>query len=147
MNYKEKNLLALFAENLFGFGLTLSAMVNPERVLNFLDLLGDWHPALASIMGAAIPVSAIGYLPAGKPDRPFLGERFLVPHNLQTDKQADWRCRSFRHGPGYCRLLSGSCRRHAVAAVAGTIGLTWFSRCRVVHLSRDKVIIYFKCRF
>lgn len=114
MNYKEKNLVALFAGILFGFGLALSEMVNPERVLNFLDLLGDWDPTLAFVMGGAIPVSAIGYLFVGKRDRPFFGERFLVPDNQQIDKKLIGGAALFGMGWG----IAGYCPGPAVAMLS-----------------------------
>ena len=37
-------LVALFAGGLFGLGLIVSDMVNPARVLGFLDVAGAWDP-------------------------------------------------------------------------------------------------------
>ena len=36
-------------------------MVNPAKVLAFLDIFGAWDPTLALVMGAAVAVSALGY--------------------------------------------------------------------------------------
>jgi hypothetical protein len=44
---------------IFGAGLALSDMINPARVLNFLDLAGSWDPSLAFVMGGALIPSAI----------------------------------------------------------------------------------------
>lgn len=41
---------------LFGVGLLLSGMGNPQKVLGFLDLAGNWDPALALVMAGAIGV-------------------------------------------------------------------------------------------
>ena len=38
---------------LFGVGLTISQMINPAKVLNFLDVTGTWDPSLALVMGGA----------------------------------------------------------------------------------------------
>jgi uncharacterized protein len=54
-------LVALIAGLLFGLGLAISQMINPAKVLGFLDLFGDWDPSLAFVMAGAIPVAAIGY--------------------------------------------------------------------------------------
>jgi uncharacterized membrane protein YedE/YeeE len=51
-------LAALFAGILFGAGLLVSGMANPQVVLSFLDVTGGWNPSLAFTMGGAIAVSA-----------------------------------------------------------------------------------------
>ncbi len=48
-------LAALIAGLLFGLGLTISQMINPSKVIGFLDLVGDWDPSLAFVMLTAIP--------------------------------------------------------------------------------------------
>ncbi len=47
---------------LFGAGLVVSGMTDPARVIGFLDLFGDWDPALAFVMGGAVIVFALGLL-------------------------------------------------------------------------------------
>lgn len=44
----------------FGCGLVLSGMVNPAKVLNFLDLFGNWDPSLAFVMIGAIGLAMPG---------------------------------------------------------------------------------------
>ena len=56
-----RNIAALLAGLVFGLGLTISEMVNPAKVLAFLDLFGNWDPSLACVMGGALIVTAIGY--------------------------------------------------------------------------------------
>jgi uncharacterized protein len=50
---------------LFGWGLLISGMIRPEKVLGFLDVLaipaGNWDPSLAVVMAAALAVTAPGY--------------------------------------------------------------------------------------
>lgn len=68
--------LSFAAGLLFGAGLTVSQMINPAKVLGFLDLFGDWDPSLAFVMLGAIPIAAIGYrkprrrAPSGSPQSP-----------------------------------------------------------------------------
>ena len=45
---------ALASGLLFGLGLIISEMVNPAKVLAFLDIFGDWDPSLAFVMGGAV---------------------------------------------------------------------------------------------
>ncbi|GAB2881074.1 YeeE/YedE thiosulfate transporter family protein [Microbulbifer echini] len=78
---------ALLAGLIFGLGLLLSGMANPEKVLGFLDITGAWDPSLALVMAGAIAVS----LPAfqwlkGR------GESLLkVPLQLPTNTHIDRR--------------------------------------------------------
>ena len=48
---------------LFGIGLWLSGMANPEKVLGFLDITGDWDPSLLLVMGGAVAVTLIAFRP------------------------------------------------------------------------------------
>ena len=50
-------LTALVAGALFGAGLVLSGMTDPQVVLGFLDISGAWNPALAFTMGGALLVT------------------------------------------------------------------------------------------
>lgn len=114
MNFKEKNLVAVVAGIIFGFGLALSEMVNPVRVLNFLDLLGNWDPTLAFVMAGAIPVSALGYLAIRKRERPVFGARFQVPDLSQIDSKLIVGAALFGIGWG----IAGYCPGPAVAMLS-----------------------------
>jgi uncharacterized protein len=46
---------------IFGLGLVVAQMSNPEKVLNFLDLTGRWDPSLAFVMGGAVLVAFLGF--------------------------------------------------------------------------------------
>lgn len=52
---------AAIAGVLFGGGLAISGMTNPDKVLNFLDVTGAWDPSLALVMAAALAVAAPGF--------------------------------------------------------------------------------------
>lgn len=58
---RSRVLVALVAGALFGSGLALSGMSNPDKVLNFLDLAGHWDPSLALVMGGALLVTLPGF--------------------------------------------------------------------------------------
>jgi uncharacterized membrane protein YedE/YeeE len=51
---------------IFGWGLLISGMVKPEKVLGFLDIFGAWDPSLAVVMAAGLAVSSAGYLLAAR---------------------------------------------------------------------------------
>ena len=77
-------LVAAFAGLLFGAGLTLSGMVNPAVVLGFLDLTGNWNPALLFVMVGALAVAIPGYqLLKGR--RPVFAEAQSVPTRTDID--------------------------------------------------------------
>jgi uncharacterized membrane protein YedE/YeeE len=48
---------------LFGVGLWLSGMANPHKVLDFLDVAGNWDPSLLLVMGGAVAVTAVAFRP------------------------------------------------------------------------------------
>jgi uncharacterized membrane protein YedE/YeeE len=46
---------------IFGIGLVISGLANPEKVQNFLDITGNWDPSLALVMGTAVVTTFIGF--------------------------------------------------------------------------------------
>lgn len=66
-------LIGAFACGLiFGIGLIVSGMANPEKVLGFLDIFGPWDPSLMVVMAAALLVISAGYALTRQRGRPFL---------------------------------------------------------------------------
>src|ERR1700674_4820837 len=59
----------------FGAGLLISGMVQPTKVLGFLDIFGAWDPSLAVVMAAALAVSAPGFMLANGRARPLLAAK------------------------------------------------------------------------
>ena len=73
-------ILSAFTSGLiFGLGLLISQMVNPAKVLAFLDVFGDWDPSLAVVMAAAVAASALGHLMAKRRAVPVFGPRLEIP--------------------------------------------------------------------
>ncbi|MBO1018415.1 YeeE/YedE family protein [Methylobacterium sp. SD274] len=73
--------VGLLAGLLFGFGLALSGMMDPARVLGFLDVAGAWDPSLAFVLAGAVAVSALGYLLVSRIRKPVLAQHFEIPRN------------------------------------------------------------------
>ncbi|MGY4105868.1 DUF6691 family protein [Aeromonas encheleia] len=74
-----KLLISLLSGLLFGLGLALSGMVDPARILGFLDVAGAWDPSLAFVMGGALLVFMPGYFLLVKPrSHSLLGEAICV---------------------------------------------------------------------
>ena len=111
-----RNLMALLAGLTFGLGLVISQMVNPAKVIAFLDLFGNWDPSLAFVMGASLIVTAIGYRLVWLRPRPVLAENFQVPGNRKVDAKLAIGAVLFGIGWG----LVGLCPGPAIAAL--TIG-------------------------
>lgn len=108
-----RNIAALIAGLIFGLGLTISEMVNPAKVLAFLDLFGYWDPSLAFVMGAALIVTAIGYRLVWTRARPVFADRFQVPGNRQIDTRLAVGAVLFGIGWG----LVGLCPGPAISAL------------------------------
>ena len=82
-----KNFLAFIFGGLFSIGLILSGMSNPEKVLNFLDLFGDWDASLAFVMIGAIMVAIIPFQKAvrSKAPKTVFNEPIELPGNHKID--------------------------------------------------------------
>jgi uncharacterized membrane protein YedE/YeeE len=74
---------------IFGWGLLISGMVMPTKVLGFLDILaipsGGWDPSLAVVMAAALAVSGLGYLVL-RPSTPLFDTQFHLPTQSAIDR-------------------------------------------------------------
>ncbi len=61
-------------------------MANPAKVLNFLDVLGNWDPSLAFVMGGAVVVTSIGFRLVMKRSSPALFSNFSLPTRKDIDR-------------------------------------------------------------
>ena len=82
-----KNFLAFIFGGLFSVGLMVSGMSNPEKVLDFLDLFGDWDASLAFVMMGAIAVAFIPFQKALRSQAPktIFNEPIDLPNNNKFD--------------------------------------------------------------
>ena len=78
---------SLLAGLVFGFGLILSGMANPAKVLGFLDLAGRWDPSLALVMAGAIAVSFFAFAIARTRTLSFLGAEMKLPTARHIDRR------------------------------------------------------------
>jgi uncharacterized membrane protein YedE/YeeE len=99
----------------FGLGLLLSGMVNPVKVLGFLDLTGPWDPSLALVMAGAVAVGAGAFALMKKRTRTLLGAPVLLPAARRIDKRLILGSLVFGVGWG----LAGICPGPALV-LAGT---------------------------
>ncbi|TNE66136.1 MAG: YeeE/YedE family protein [Alphaproteobacteria bacterium] len=110
-----KALMALVSGLLFGLGLTISGMINPAKVINFLDLAGNWDPSLAFVMAGALAVTAVGYRLVFRRAAPVCDSQFHVPTNRVLDKRLIGGSVLFGIGWG----MGGFCPGPAIAALSG----------------------------
>jgi uncharacterized membrane protein YedE/YeeE len=99
---------------LFGLGLMLSGMTDPGKVLGFLDLLGEWDPSLAFVMGGAIAVGFFAFALAKKRTTNFFGGALHLPQSTHIDKRLIWGNLMFGAGWG----LAGFCPGPALVSMA-----------------------------
>ena len=100
-------ILSAFASGLlFGLGLIVSQMVNPAKVLGFLDIFGNWDPSLAFVMGGAVAVSALGYRHRQTARRSRAGAAPGDPDPPRPRSAPDRRGRPVRHRLGPRRPVS-----------------------------------------
>jgi len=99
---------------LFGLGLAVSQMVNPGKVLAFLDIAGDWDPSLALVLVAAAGITMIGYRIALARAKPLFADVFQVPTRTAIDGRLIAGAVIFGTGWG----LAGMCPGPAITAIA-----------------------------
>jgi uncharacterized protein len=132
-------LTALLSGLLFGAGLAVSGMVNPAKVLNFLDVAGSFDATLLFVLGGAVVTTFIGYKLVLSRSEPLFADRFRLPTKVDIDARLVAGAAIFGAGWG----LSGFCPGPAIAAVvalapepfvfiaamaAGMIGVGWYDR-------------------
>jgi uncharacterized membrane protein YedE/YeeE len=126
---------SLVTGTLFGAGLALSDMINPARVLAFLDLAGDWDPSLAFVMGGAIIPMVIAYAVSRRMRTPLFDKSFFIPENRVLDRRLligaalfgiGWGLVGFCPGPAISGLVMGAWQPWLF--VAAMLGGMWLHR-------------------
>jgi uncharacterized protein len=116
---------------LFGLGLIISGMVNPAKVLNFLDIAGTWDPSLAFVMGGAVIVTFMGYKLVFRRKQPIFDSVFHVPTSSHIDNRIivgpalfgiGWGLAGFCPGPAFTALGTGQIGA-VIVVIAMIIGM------------------------
>ena len=81
----QRGLIAMLAGVILGLGLGISRMVDPAKVLGFLDLAGRWDPSIALVFAGAVAVALVGYRVALRRSQPLLARRFFLPAEGDID--------------------------------------------------------------
>ena len=107
-------LVALFCGTIFGIGLVISQMINPAKVLGFLNVFGEWDPSLALVMiGALIIFSPLFHLFKNK-EKPIFSTSFSISENKEIDKRLIFGSILFGAGWG----VAGLCPGPAISSIA-----------------------------
>lgn len=109
-----KNTVSLLAGLLFGFGLALSQMTDPAKIIGFLDVSGGWDPTLLLVMGGAVLVTLISFRFILRRAHPVFDNQFHLPTHRDIDGRLIGGAAIFGVGWG----LAGFCPGPGVAAIA-----------------------------
>lgn len=130
-----KWITAALAGLLLGFGLILSGMANPAKVVGFLDVTGLWDPSLALVMGGGLIVGAIGFALLRRQRNTLLGEPLNLPTNHTINGRLvagsvlfgiGWGLTGICPGPGLV-LLGAGVDAGLVYILALLAGMTLYS--------------------
>jgi uncharacterized protein len=144
-------LASLLCGFVFGCGLVVSGMIQPTKVLGFLDVFGipsgNWDPSLAVVMAAGLMVAGIGYAVVRR--RPPLFEKeSLWPTKTDIDRcllsgallfGIGWGLVGLCPGPAIVNLATLSVPVVVFVIAMGIGTLThdlWLARAAVPTLSR-----------
>jgi uncharacterized membrane protein YedE/YeeE len=127
---------ALLAGLLFGFGLAVSQMTDPDKVLNFLDVAGRWDPSLALVMGGALAVSLPGFAWLRRRERASAcGDALQLPNTTRIDARLivgsalfgiGWGIAGYCPGPALANLAHGTLE--AIAFIAAMLAGSQLAR-------------------
>lgn len=115
-------LSAALAGLLFGIGLIVAGMHDPQKVLGFLDLAGSWDPSLAFVMIGAIGVGLLPFRWLRKRDRDLFGEALDLPASKRIADPA-LLTGSLLFGAGWG--LSGICPGPALVDMSLGLAPAW----------------------
>ena len=105
-------IVALASGLIMSIGLIISGMVNPQKVIGFLDIFGHFDPTLGFVMAGGLTVTAIGYRLFGQ-TKPLLCDKFELPQKTEIDASLIGGAILFGIGWG----LAGFCPGPAIVGI------------------------------
>jgi uncharacterized membrane protein YedE/YeeE len=127
-------LVALICGLIFGWGLLISGMLQPTKVIGFLDIFGAWDASLAVVMAAALAVSGVGFRIVAARARPLLGAQTMWSTTSDVDAPlvigatlfgVGWGLVGLCPGPALENLATLSPRMMAFVAAMG-LGMLFY---------------------
>jgi uncharacterized protein len=127
---------AILSGLVFGLGVTISGMNNPEKVLDFLDIAGNWDPSLALVLAAATGIAGLSFRYILKRRCPIFGTKFHLPLSNDIEFRLvlgagifgiGWGIVGLCPGPAISTLLLGRWQAYVflAAMIAGMICYQW----------------------
>ena len=102
-----QNFFSLLSGIIFGIGLIISGMTNPEKVIGFLSITDNWDPSLMFVMGGAIIFSAPFMFLFKNKETSLLGHELQIPSRKDLDKNLIIGSSLFGIGWGLVGLCPG----------------------------------------
>ena len=111
-----KNIITLLAGLIFGLGLIISGMTNPDKVIRFLDIAGIWDPSLMFVMLGGIVVAFVGFKFVQNKSLTVFDDTIHLPGTTHISKElvigsllfgAGWAIAGFCPGPALVALGAG----------------------------------------
>ena len=132
-----QNCVALLSGLLFGLGLSLSQMIDRDRVLGFLDVTGNWDPTLLFVLGGAVGVTVIAFRFVLRLSQPIWGEKFYLSTRKDVDRSLilgaaifgiGWGIAGYCPGPGITALVLGIWNPvlFVIAFIVGSLSYQWY---------------------
>ena len=106
-------IVSLISGLIMSMGLIISGMTNPQKVIGFLDLFGNFDSTLGFVMAGALLVTGVGFCLMGRCAKPVLCEKFIVPSKQKIDAPLILGAATFGIGWG----LAGFCPGPAIVGV------------------------------
>jgi hypothetical protein len=130
------HLAAILSGLVFGLGVTIAGMNNPEKVLDFLDIAGNWDPSLALVLAAATGTAGLSFRYILRRRCPIFGTKFHLPLSNDIEFRLvlgagifgiGWGIVGLCPGPAFTTLLLGQWQAYVfiAAMVAGMIFYQW----------------------
>lgn len=132
-----KLLISFIVGMIFALGLGISGMTQTHIVRGFLDVFGDWNPALIGVMAGAIAVHSIFYLIIKKRSSPLLDTKFHIPTRKDIDARLLAGAALFGLGWGWAGICPGP---GIVAAASGLQNIIIFVGAMLAGMAIFKVV-------
>ena len=108
-----EKIFSLFSGIIFGTGLVISGMTNPEKVIGFLSITHNWDASLIFVMGGAIIITAPFFYLLRNKNKSLLGLDINLPQKQNLNKKLF--IGAFLFGAGWG--LVGLCPGPAVSSI------------------------------